>query len=246
MPDLSPAGWLLASIAATCLGISKAGFGGMGLIHVLIFAFLFGARTSTGIVLPMLLVADVCAVSVFHRHARWDYIRRMLPAACLGVVLGAVLMGRVSDAIFKRIIGAIILTLTAMQVARLRKPDWLGDAPHTPLFAWTIGLFTGVTTMLANAAGPIVAIYSIAVGLPKFEIVGTGAWFFMIMNAVKVPFSLRLGLIEGRTLMLNLVLLPCVFTGILAGRWLTGRVSQRLFDGLLLAFAAIAALRLLW
>jgi uncharacterized membrane protein YfcA len=242
---MTPARWLLAGVAATCLGISKAGFSGMGMIHVLIFAFLFGARGSTGIVLPMLLAGDVCAVSVFHQHARWDYIRRMLPPACLGVVLGAVLMGRLSDSVFKPIIGWIILALTAIQISRMAWPDWLGSVPHSRAVAWAVGLLTGMTTMLANAAGPIIAVYSVSVGLPKFEVVATGAWFFLIMNAVKVPFSLGLGLIQGQTLALNLVLLPCVFTGIAIGRWLTSRVPQRLFDGLLLGFAALAALRLI-
>jgi uncharacterized membrane protein YfcA len=33
--------------------------------------------------------------------------------------------------------------------------------------------------------------------------------------------------------------------GMLAGRWITRKIPQRLFDGLLLAFAAVAALRLI-
>ena len=84
-----------------------------------------------------------------------------------------------------------------------------------------------------------------AVGLPKLELVGTGAWFFFIVNLSKVPLSAGLGLIGPQTLSLNLLLLPAVFTGIALGRWMTTRVPQRLFDGLLLAFAALAALRLI-
>src|SRR4026209_1926004 len=98
MPDLSPAQWILAVVAAAGVGISKSGLAGMSLIHVLIFAFLFGARDSTGVVLPMLLVGDVCAVSIFHQHARWDYVRRMLPPACIGVVIAAIIMRGLSEA----------------------------------------------------------------------------------------------------------------------------------------------------
>jgi uncharacterized membrane protein YfcA len=245
MPDLSLAQWLLAVVAATCLGIGKAGFAGMSLVHVLIFAFLFGARSSTGVVLPMLLVGDVFAVRVFHEHARWDYIRRMLPPACLGVIIGAVLMRGLSDRVFKPVIGWIILILTVLQLARTARADWFGDIPHSRAFAWSMGLLAGGTTMLANAAGPIMAIYMLAVGLPKFEIVGTGAWFFFIINAFKVPFSFALGLIYGQTLLFNLALTPAVLAGTLSGRWLTRQVPQRLFDVLLLAFAALAALRLI-
>ena len=244
MPSLSPAEWTLAVVAAAGIGIAKSGLAGMSLVHVLIFAFLFGARESTGVVLPMLLVGDVCAVRIFHQHARWDYVRRMLPPACVGVVVAAVIMRGLSEAVYKPIIGVTILVLTTLQVVRMYKPQWFGNVPHAQWFAWTIGLAAGGATMLANAAGPIFTIYCLAIALPKFELVGTSAWFFFIMNAFKVPFSVALGLIHGQTLALNAVLSPAVLAGIFIGRWLTAHIPQRLFDGLLLAFAAVAALRL--
>jgi uncharacterized membrane protein YfcA len=245
MPDLTPAQWVLAAVAAACLGISKAGFAGMSLIHVVVFAMLFGARTSTGIVLPMLIVGDICGAGAFRQHARWDYIRRMLPPACIGVMLGASVMRQLSDTVFKPIIGAIILTLTILQFVRMQRPDWLGDVPHSPVFAWTMGLVAGATTMLANAAGPIITIYCLSVGLPKYEMVGTGAWLFFILNTFKVPFSIALGLIQGPTLFLNLILAPIVVAGVLFGRWLVRLVPQQIFDRLILAFAALAAVRLI-
>jgi uncharacterized membrane protein YfcA len=153
-------------------------------------------------------------------------------------------MRSLSEAVYKPVIGGIILGLIALQVARMQKPEWFGSVPHTKLFAWTIGLIAGCATMLANAAGPIFAIYCLAVSLPKMEFVGTSAWFFLIMNSFKIPFSFALGLIHGGTLLLNLALSPLILAGMLAGRWLTTRIPQRTFDLLLLAFAAVAAMRL--
>jgi len=245
MPPLSPIQWALAILAAFGMGVAKGGLAGVGLFHVVVFAFLFGAKESTGIVLPMLLVGDICAVTWFRQHARWDYIRKMLPAACVGIVLGSIWMHRISDAFFKPLIGWVILTLAILQLARTRRPDWFGGVPHNAWFAWAMGLATGVASMLANAAGPIVALYALAVSLPKFEMVGTSAWLFLIVNALKIPFSISLGLIHQHTLMLNLTLAPVVAIGVLSGRWLVTHLPQRLFDGLLLAFAAIAALRLI-
>jgi uncharacterized membrane protein YfcA len=245
MLDLSPAQWCLAVAAAFGLGVGKAGLAGLSLVHVVVFAFLFGARESTGVVLPMLLVGDVCAVSAFHQHARWDYVRRMLAPSCIGIMSGAFFMRGLDDAAFKPVIGWIILGLTTLQVVRMLRPSWLGDVPHAAWFTWSIGLLAGATTMLANAAGPIFAVYALAVGLPKLEMVGTSAWFFFIVNAVKVPFSAGLGLIHGGTLLLNLVLVPAIVAGVLGGRWVIHRLPQRLFDFLLLAFAAAAALRLI-
>jgi hypothetical protein len=245
MPDLTNAQWALAVVGAAGLGVGKAGLSGMSLVHVLIFAFLFGARDSTGVVLPMLLVGDVCAVAAYHQHARWDYVRRMLPPACLGVIAGALLMRALDDAAFKPTIGWIVLALSVLQVMRMQRPDWFGDVPHTRGFAWTIGLAAGAMTMLANAAGPLFALYCLAVMLPKFELVGTTAWFFFIINLFKVPFSYGLGLIHGQTLLFNAALVPAIVAGVLGGRWIIARIPQQLFDRLLLAFAAIAALRMI-
>jgi uncharacterized membrane protein YfcA len=246
VPELSIPQWVLAIAAAFGVGLSKAGLPGVGLFHVVAFALLFGARESTGVVLPLLLAGDAAAVGAVRQHARWDYVRRMLPPACLGVAVAAAFMGKISDASFKPLIGWIILTLAAMQVMRMIRPNWLGNVPHSHAAVWGIGLLAGATTMLANAAGPIIAIYCVAVALPKFEFVGTMAWFFFIINAVKVPFSAGLGLIRTDTLLLNAVLVPAVLVGVLGGRWVVHRLPQVVFDRLMLAFASAAALRLIF
>jgi uncharacterized protein len=246
LPSLSPVQWALAAAAALGLGLSKAGLAGVGLFHVVVFAFLFGARESTGYVLPLLVSGDICAVAALHQHVRWEYVRRMLPPACIGVVIAALFMSRISDVAFKPLIGWIVLALALMQATRLRWPNWMGAVPHTRLAVWVIGLLAGGATMLANAAGPVVALYCVAVGLPKFEVVGTLAWFFLIVNVFKLPFSAGLGLIRSDTLLLAAALLPAVLTGVFSGRWIVHRLPQRVFDVMMLAFAAIAALRLIF
>lgn len=217
----------------------------MGLVAVILFASIFGARDSTGIVLPLLIVGDIGAVSIFRQHARWDHIRRTLPVAAAGVVIGTLIMQRLDNASFRPLLGGVILMLTALQLVRMRWPDIYGAVPHSRPVAWSLGLLAGITTMVANAAGPFVALYYVAVGLPKMEVIGTLAWFFVIINIFKLPFSAWLGVIHGSSLALDAVLVPAVILGLLSGRWLIGRISQRTFDSVLLAFAALAALRLL-
>lgn len=246
MPELTSLEWALAIIAAFCAGLSKAGFAGLGLVAVVVFANIFGARDSTGVVLPLLIAADVGAVGIFRQHARWDYIRRTLPPAGVGVIIGTLVMQRMDNASFRPVLGTVILALTVMQLARLRWPDLFGNIPHSRGVALSLGLLAGMTTMMANAAGPLVALYFVALGLPKFEVVGTLAWFFFIINLFKVPFSAAIGVIHGASLLFDLLLVPAVFGGLFAGRWLIHRVPQRTFDALLLGFAGIAALRLLF
>jgi len=245
MPHLALPHWILAIAAAFSIGVSKAGFTGLSLVYVLAFAFLFGARDSTGIVLPMLLVGDIYAVVTFRRHAQWRYIRRMLPPTCLGIVVAAAFMRRLSESTFEPIVGWIILALTVLQLARMWRPGWFGEVPHARWFSLSMGFLAGVMTMLANSAGPLMVLYALALGLPKLELVGTNAWFFLLINAFKVPFSYELGLIHGGSLALNAALVPAVLAGLVSGRWLTHRIPQKLFDGLMLALAGGAAVRLI-
>lgn len=245
LPNLTPWDWTLAALAAAGIGIGKSGLSGFSLIQVTIFASIFGPRQSLGFLLPLLIVGDISAVTAFRRHARWEYVRRLLPPAMIGIVAGWWLLDYLNDLAVKRMIGAIVLSLALLQGARMLRPDWFNHLPHSRGFAWSLGFATGMATMLANGAGPIVAVYLIAVGLPKYEFVGTSAWFFLIANVFKVPFSTQLGLIRPDTLMINLVLAPAVVIGLVVGKKIVQYVPQKLFDLLLLTFAAVAGLKML-
>jgi uncharacterized membrane protein YfcA len=246
MPSsLSPTELTLLFLGALGIGVSKSGFPGLSMFHVVVYAFVFGALESTGVLLPMLVVGDFFAISVFGRKAVWAQVRRLLPPTLVGIFIGWLLMGHLDETIFKRLVGVIILSLTAVQVGRTWKPNWFDQVPHTRLFAVTLGLMAGLTTMLANAAGPVVALYLLAVSLPKWELIGTTAWLFLVLNVLKLPLSYNLGLITPSTLMLGAAMSVAIPIGIFVGRWMVSRVSQKWFNGILLAFTGIAAMRMI-
>jgi hypothetical protein len=245
LPALSPAQWALAMLAALCIGISKSGFTGLGLATVVIMAQLFPPRQSTGILLPLLICGDIGSVIAFRQHADWRQIRRMLPPAMAGVIAGFFLMSYIPDRKFGPTIGWLVLGMTVLQLWRRLRPEAFQTVPHTRPFAWSMGGLAGVVTMIANGAGPIMVLYFLAVDLPKLVLVGTGAWYFLIMNLFKVPFSAALGLIHGSSLLFNLVLVPFVVIGTLSGRRLVLVVSQRLFETLLLIFTTVASLQMI-
>ncbi|MEI8342166.1 MAG: sulfite exporter TauE/SafE family protein, partial [Verrucomicrobiota bacterium] len=202
--------WLMALLGALCIGLSKSGLPGIGMVTILLMAEVMPARESTGTVLPLLICGDVFAVLVFQKHAHWQQIRRVLPPALVGIVAGYFLMQRIPGQVFKPVIGWIVLLLALLQFWRKRNPGTFQHIPHTRGFAWLMGGASGVTTMMANAAGPVMTIYLLAVSLPKMEFVGTAAWFFLIINLFKVPFSAHLGLINGSSLTFDLALAPFV------------------------------------
>lgn len=242
---LSLGAWLLLALAAFGIGITKSGFSGVSLVHVLIFAYVFGAKASTGIVLPMLIAGDTIAMLMFGQHADWSYVRRMLPPAILGVLGAWLLMDVMSEVYYRPTIGCIILGLAVLQILRMFREQWFIHVPHSHWFAWTMGILVGVTTMLANAAGPVFGLFLLAIGLPKKEFVGTAAWFFLLLNVIKIPFSWNLGLIRSDTLALNLLLLPGIYLGLVAGTAVAKRIRQRDFEAAIIVLAALAGLHLL-
>lgn len=250
LPEFTTLQWVLAILAAVGIGVSKSGLPGISLLHVVIFAQLFPGLASTGVVLPMLICGDIGAVLLFRRDARWPHVFRTLPPAVIGVAVGWALMKwaqseHVSPAKFGPVIGGIVLTLALLQLGRNWRPEIFTRVPHTHAFAWTMGLIAGVTTMLANAAGPVMALYLLAVALPKEAFVGTAAWFFLLINLIKVPFSVQLGLINAPSLAFNALLIPGIVAGLFLGKLVVAKLPQKFFDTLVLLFAVVAAAKLL-
>ncbi len=242
--NLDTLGWVMAVIASVIIGASKTGVAGVGILAVAMFAQIIPARAATGAVLPLLIVADVIAVTMFRRHANWRELLRIFPWAALGVGLGTLLLGRIDDALTKRVIGVILVLISVWQF--IRQARGANDSVSSPVVAALTGTTAGVTTMIANAAGPIMTLYLLAMRLPKLEFIGTGAWFFLTVNVFKVPFGVSLGIINGESLRLNLLLAPAVMLGTWLGLVLLRHINQVWFERLALAGALLGGLRLLF
>lgn len=239
----------MLALGALIVGFSKTGIAGVGALAVAIFANVIPARESTGVVLPLLICADVVAVTSFHRHAVWSHLWRLFPFAAIGIVAGYFAMKHLGAVEIRIGIGCVLLAMVALHVWRQRREAGAAaPAPpdHSIAYAAGMGLLAGFTTMLANAAGPIMVLYLLAMRLPKMEFMGTSAWYFFILNSFKVPFSRDLGLINAFSLDLNLALAPLVLVGAFGGRLLLPHIPQKLFERLALVFTAFAAVRLLF
>lgn len=242
---LEPWQWALAVAAALLVGVSKTGVAGLGLLPVVLFAQILPAKQATGVVLPLLVLGDVIAVASYRRHTQWRYLWRLFPWTAAGVVAGYVALGRIDDRQARVLIGVIVLALLALHVIRRRRTAEAGGE-HAAWFAPAIGVLAGFTTLVANAAGPLMVIYLLAMRLPKMEFVGTGAVFFLLLNLFKVPFMVNLGLINGPSFALNLWLAPVVLAGAWLGRRILVKLDQKRFENLALALSAAAGLRMLF
>jgi uncharacterized membrane protein YfcA len=242
--------WALACLGAVLVGLSKTSIAGLGILSVAIFASILPPRESVGIVLVTLLAGDFVAVTAYRRDGSWPHLFRLFPWAALGVVAGALALGRIDDTAVRWLIGGILVVLVIIHYLRRRiTAASAGAEPAGPPRLWLVGvtgLLAGFTTMVANAAGPIMIMYLLAMRLPKLKFIGTAAWFFLALNLFKVPFSLGLGLINPNSLAISLVLIPFAVAGALSGRLLIAYINQALFESLAMALTLVAGIRLLF
>ena len=243
--DLSTGAYALALFGTFCLGLSKTGFPGLSIINVIILAEVLGTKTSVGVVLPLLVVADLTVYPTFRKYASWKKVWPLLPPAIIGVLVGVYLLDTISDSVARRTLGAIVLLMLALQFIRGRYPDFIRSMPDALAFRWGTGLGIGVSTTLANAAGPVYALYALVRKIPKEDFLGIGARFFLFLNLFKIPFNTGLDLINQESLLTDLVLVPGVLIGILVGKTLIQKVPQGLFEKLLILFTLVAGVRLL-
>jgi uncharacterized membrane protein YfcA len=239
--------WFWLALAAFCSGLTKTGITGLGILPIALFANVLPARESTGAILPLLLCGDVFGVAFFRKHASWPHLWRLFPWVIVGVIAGYFALDHVNNAQVQRMIGLILLAMLVLHWWRGRQQgDLAARLPHTMWFTAMMGILAGFTTMVANAAGPVMILYLLAIGLPKLAFIGTGAWFFMLVNALKVPLSMQLGLITPASLRMDSVLVLALIPGALLGPRIVHRINQRVFEGMVLVLTLAGVVRLLW
>jgi uncharacterized membrane protein YfcA len=240
--NLDIGGILAVCGAALLTGFSKAGVPGIGILIPVLAAMAMPARLSTGFILPVLIEGDCIAVGYWRRKAAWRSLARVLPWTAVGIVAGYFLMGSLSDAVFRPLLGAMILAIVGLDL--LRRAMRVELRAENRVVAAVIGALAGVFTMLANAAGPVMAIYLLSMGMPKEEFVGTSAWFYFIVNLFKLPFSLSLGLVTLESLKVDLFLLPLVVAGSFLGVLALKKLPQKAFNYIAQALAIAGGVRL--
>lgn len=237
--------WLLILLASFIIGLGKAGLKGVDMLSVTLMAFIFGSKSSTGIVLPLLCIADIAAVSYYNRHAQWKHFWKLTPWMVIGILMGVYLGKDMNEAAFRKIMAIIILvTIFIVVLMEFRKSK---QVPQHPLFAITTGLAAGFTTMLGNLAGAFSNLYFLAMRMQKNDFIGTAAWIFLFMNLFKLPFQIFYwGNINMQSLKIDAVLLPLMALGFWAGIGIVGRIKDEQFRKLVMLLTLIGSLLMLF
>ena len=232
---------ILIALSAFIIGLSKAGLKGIDMLNVTIMTIVFGGKASTGIVLPLLCIADVMAVIYYHRHAQWSHVIKLMPWMVIGILVGVFVGKDLNEAIFRKVMATIIvLTVVIMLVIEFRKAMVM---PNNKLFISGMGLVSGFTTMLGNLAGAFSNIYFLAMRLPKNDFIGTGAWIFLLINWFKLPFQvLYWNNINTTSLLTDLALVPSLVLGFWCGLKLVARIKDDQYRKVVIVLTLIGAI----
>ncbi|MDR2232497.1 MAG: sulfite exporter TauE/SafE family protein [Tannerella sp.] len=236
--------WCVVIACGLLIGMSKTGINGLGMVYVPILAMIFGAKPSTGILLPMLCLADLFAVAYYRRSAAWKYIIRLIPWSLVGFGMALFVDHLIPDKGFKTLIGICIFA----GIGVMAWNEYRGkgtDVPTAWWFAALFGILGGFTTMIGNAAGPIMSVFLLSVRLPKTSFVGTAAWFFMIINYLKLPLQYFVWHnISVNTLIFDVTMLPVIAVGAWLGIIFVKRVSEKIFRIIIYSLTLLSAILL--
>ncbi|GAP69877.1 uncharacterized membrane protein YfcA [Bacteroidales bacterium 6E] len=235
--------WTILILSAMLIGMSKVGVPGVSLIVIPALAMIFGGKPSTGVLLPMLILADIFGVTYYHRHADWKNLIRMFPWALGGLFLGVWIGDIVNEYWFKKIISVLVFLSLGLM---LRKRKESLNYPNRWWFAPLMGILGGFATMMGNVAGPVFAIYLLAMDLPKSRFIGTTAWFFLVINFTKFPLQMFVwNNIKVDYILINLLLLPAIGIGAYLGIHLVKRIPEQSYRTFVILITGVSAFLLL-
>jgi len=245
LEEISSLNFFIVAFCAFLLGISKAGIKGIASLIVTGLALVFGAKESTGILMPLLLVGDVFAITYYKRHLQKKHLFKLLPWMVIGVLIGVAGGTYISERIFKYGMASIILFSVALMYYWENKKD--KTVPYHWTFGGSMGLLAGFTTMIGNLAGAFLNIYFLALRLPKNNFIGTAAWLFFLINAFKVPFHIwSWETINKSSVIISLKLVPFVIIGLVMGVFLVQKIENEHYRKLILLFTAIGGIAILF
>ena len=243
--ELSLVQWIFFMASAMMVGMSKVGVPGVSLVVIPTLAFIFGGKPSTGVLLPMLMMADIFGVTYYHRHAEWKNLLRLLPWAFAGLLIGLWVGDTVNEIWFRNIIALLVFLSLGLMIRKKNSrpiPTYAVSWWYAPF----LGVLGGFATMMGNVAGPVFAIYLLAMDLPKSRFIGTTAWFFLIVNFIKFPLQLFVWHnITTETLRLNLTALPAIAAGAATGIWLVKKIPEQTDRTFVIVVTAVSAFLLL-
>ena len=236
----------MAALVALIIGFSKGGLGGtLGALATPLMALVMPANQVIGLLLPILMIADVFAVASLWKRWDWQLIILLMPGAVVGVTIGTYFITNAPTATLKLALGIIVLLFALYKILEGRlfsrltyqAKDWHGSVA---------GTVAGFSSALAHTGGPPISIYLLLRRVPTHTFNATSALFFAIINWVKVPYYVYAQLFDFQQMRSLIWLLPLLPLGVWGGKWAADKISQKAFERVIIALLVVTALLLIF
>lgn len=246
MNEMTPLAWGICVFAILITGISKSAFGGaLGGIGVPMMAMFMAPRLVVAVLLPILCVMDAFGVRAYWKKWSLEELKLILPAGLVGIVIGALAMGLLSDRYIKGMIGIIAISFMLDRIFQLRQRLHWQQLPGK-YFARVCALVSGVTSTVAHAGGPPILVYLMARNLTKQMFVATTAVFFTVLNAGKLLPYAAMGFFTLDSWKIALSLAVFAPLGVWLGLYVLRIIPERYFFSLATALLGISGIKLLY
>ncbi len=244
LPD--PRLWWVLIFCSILIGFCKTGIAVVGTAVVPIMALAFGARPSTGLLLPLLCLADLGAITYYRRSCSWYHLVRLLGWAIIGLFVGIAIDHFVPLSMFRYLLAfSIMISAVVLLFNELHKRN--ADTPQKGWVLAMYGVMGGFATMIANAAGPILSVYLLSIKMPKMLFVGTSAWFYMLLNYTKLPLQIWVwDNINYNAIIAALVMIPFIALGSIIGIIFVKQLPEKLYRHLVIWITLASAVIMLF
>lgn len=237
--------YLIVALVAFLVGLSKGGLGGsIGALATSLLALVLPAAQVLGLLLPILMFADLFAVAMYWRRWNGRLVLLLLPGTVVGVTVGTYLITNVPADLLRTLLGLIILVFALYKIFEQRIIGWITYQSH----GWhglLAGTVAGFSSALAHTGGPPISAYLLMQDLLPRVFLATSALYFMIVNWIKVPYYFNANLFPYERLWQIAWVLPLVPLGVWVGRRAAEKVSKKTFERIIASLLTINALMLI-
>ncbi len=235
----------MAALVICLIGLSKGGLGGMlGTLGTPLMALVMPADQVIGLLLPILMIADIFAVVSHWQHWNNKLIWLLIPGGIGGMLIGTLFISSISSETLRKGLGLIILLFVLYKVFEARI---LTTSHYTPRnwHGFVGGSVAGFTSTLAHTGGPPISIYLLLQNISPRVFVATSVLFFTVLNWIKVPSYLYLGLFDFNLLWQLVWLLPLLPLSVWLGKQIAGKIDKVLFDRVIIVLLMFSGVLLL-
>lgn len=236
----------MIALVTFMISLSKGGLGGiLGALATPMMALVMPANKVLGLLLPIILLADVFAL--YFNWGKWNVrlVALMLPGAVIGVTIGTIFIARVPIEVLKISLAVIALAFVGYKIFEKRIFDSLNYQERN-WHGWLVGTTAGFASSLAHSGGPPVVIYLMLLDVTPSVFVATLVLFFAILNLVKVPYYMYIHLFDYQQILQIAWVIPLIPLGAWLGRWMVTKITKQVFDGIMVSLLALTAVLLIF